>query len=144
MAWRRDGVMSLHADQSPFPFFESCAFSGEKIVVKHPVVELDGDEMTRIIWRKIREQVRRGRPFLLDVMRKADALVCAPSAVAIFVGPRQLILPYVQLDIKYYDLGLEHRDAVRRCFCRSPFPLTQFTFDRWLLPFCIAARPADQ
>jgi len=50
----------------------------KKIVVENPVVELDGDEMTRIIWRKIREQ---------------------------------LILPYVRLDIKYYDLGLEHRDA---------------------------------
>ena len=30
---------------------------GEKIVVKNPVVELDGDEMTRIIWKKIREEV---------------------------------------------------------------------------------------
>jgi len=41
------------------------------------VVELDGDEMTRIIWKKIREE---------------------------------LILPYVELDIKYFDLGLEYRD----------------------------------
>ncbi|TDL15900.1 isocitrate dehydrogenase [Rickenella mellea] len=49
-----------------------------KIVVKNPVVELDGDEMTRIIWKKIREE---------------------------------LILPYLQLDIKYYDLGIENRDA---------------------------------
>ncbi|PSR75645.1 hypothetical protein EW026_g2682 [Hermanssonia centrifuga] len=49
-----------------------------KIVVQNPVVELDGDEMTRIIWKKIREE---------------------------------LILPYVQLDIKYYDLGVEYRDA---------------------------------
>jgi len=49
-----------------------------KITVKNPVVELDGDEMTRIIWKKIREE---------------------------------LILPYLNLDIKYYDLGLEHRDA---------------------------------
>ncbi|TFK29474.1 isocitrate dehydrogenase [Coprinopsis marcescibilis] len=48
-----------------------------KIVVQNPVVELDGDEMTRIIWKKIREE---------------------------------LILPYLQLDIKYYDLGLEYRD----------------------------------
>ncbi|KIM74062.1 hypothetical protein PILCRDRAFT_70388 [Piloderma croceum F 1598] len=48
-----------------------------KIPVKGPVVELDGDEMTRIIWKKIREE---------------------------------LILPYLQLDIKYYDLGLEYRD----------------------------------
>ncbi|KAI0034782.1 isocitrate dehydrogenase [Vararia minispora EC-137] len=49
-----------------------------KIAVRNPVVELDGDEMTRIIWKKIREE---------------------------------LILPYLELDIKYYDLGLEHRDA---------------------------------
>ncbi|KAJ3837313.1 isocitrate dehydrogenase [Lentinula raphanica] len=52
-------------------------FNLQKIVVKNPVVELDGDEMTRIIWKKIREE---------------------------------LILPYLQLDIKYYDLGLEYRD----------------------------------
>ncbi|EJD34014.1 isocitrate dehydrogenase [Auricularia subglabra TFB-10046 SS5] len=50
----------------------------KRIIVTNPVVELDGDEMTRIIWQKIREE---------------------------------LILPYVKLDIKYYDLGLEHRDA---------------------------------
>ncbi|TFY74643.1 hypothetical protein EWM64_g9368, partial [Hericium alpestre] len=49
-----------------------------KIVVQNPVVELDGDEMTRIIWKKIREE---------------------------------LILPYLQLDLKYFDLGLEARDA---------------------------------
>jgi len=49
-----------------------------KIAVANPVVELDGDEMTRIIWKKIREE---------------------------------LILPYLALDIKYYDLGLESRDA---------------------------------
>ncbi|KAJ7348807.1 hypothetical protein DFH08DRAFT_129824 [Mycena albidolilacea] len=49
----------------------------DKIVVANPVVELDGDEMTRIIWKKIREE---------------------------------LILPYIQLDIKYFDLGLEYRD----------------------------------
>src|SRR5690554_4975549 len=49
-----------------------------KIKVVNPVVELDGDEMTRIIWSFIKEQ---------------------------------LILPYLDLDIKYYDLGIEHRDA---------------------------------
>ncbi|KAG8835050.1 Isocitrate dehydrogenase [NADP], mitochondrial precursor (Oxalosuccinate decarboxylase) [Serendipita sp. 407] len=49
-----------------------------KIVVDNPIVELDGDEMTRIIWKKIREE---------------------------------LVLPYLQLDIKYFDLGLENRDA---------------------------------
>ena len=49
-----------------------------KIKVKNPVVEMDGDEMTRIIWQRIREK---------------------------------LILPYLDIDLKYYDLGMEHRDA---------------------------------
>ena len=49
-----------------------------KIKVKNPVVEMDGDEMTRIIWHKIRGQ---------------------------------LILPYLDIDLKYFDLGVEHRDA---------------------------------
>lgn len=49
----------------------------EKIKVANPVVELDGDEMTRIIWKFIKDQ---------------------------------LILPYLDLDIKYYDLGIEKRD----------------------------------
>lgn len=49
----------------------------QKIKVANPVVELDGDEMTRIIWQFIKEQ---------------------------------LILPYLDLDIKYYDLGMENRD----------------------------------
>ena len=49
-----------------------------KINVKNPVVELDGDEMTRIIWKFIKEQ---------------------------------LILPYLDVDLKYYDLGIESRDA---------------------------------
>ncbi len=50
----------------------------QKIKVLNPVVELDGDEMTRIIWKMIREE---------------------------------LILPFLDIDIKYYDLGIEHRDA---------------------------------
>ena len=50
----------------------------KKIAVANPVVELDGDEMTRIIWSFIKNK---------------------------------LILPYVDLDIKYYDLGMENRDA---------------------------------
>nr|XP_031862647.1 isocitrate dehydrogenase, NADP-dependent [Kwoniella shandongensis]KAA5529719.1 isocitrate dehydrogenase, NADP-dependent [Kwoniella shandongensis] len=50
----------------------------ERIKVKNPVVEIDGDEMTRIIWKKIREE---------------------------------LILPFVDVDLKYYDLGMENRDA---------------------------------
>ena len=48
-----------------------------KIKVINPVVELDGDEMTRIIWKFIKDQ---------------------------------LILPYLDLDIKYYDLSVEYRD----------------------------------
>ena len=49
-----------------------------KIKVKNPVVEIDGDEMTRIIWEWIRER---------------------------------LIKPYLDIDLHYYDLGIEHRDA---------------------------------
>jgi isocitrate dehydrogenase len=49
-----------------------------KIKVAGPVVELDGDEMTRIIWQFIKDQ---------------------------------LILPYLDVDLRYYDLGIEHRDA---------------------------------
>src|SRR3712207_4785360 len=48
-----------------------------KIKVKNPVVELDGDEMTRIIWGFIKDK---------------------------------LILPYLDIDLKYYDLGIEYRD----------------------------------
>lgn len=51
--------------------------SAQKIKVANPVVEMDGDEMTRIIWQKIRDE---------------------------------MILPFVDLDIKYYDLGIEYRD----------------------------------
>ena len=51
-----------------------------KIEVKNPVVEMDGDEMTRIIWKFIKDR---------------------------------LILPYLDVDLKYYDLGIEHRDATR-------------------------------
>jgi isocitrate dehydrogenase len=50
----------------------------DKIKVANPVVELDGDEMTRIIW---------------DLIKK------------------KLILPYLDLTLEYYDLGIEHRDA---------------------------------
>jgi len=49
-----------------------------KIKVQNPVVELDGDEMTRIIWQFIKDK---------------------------------LIHPYLDIDLKYYDLGMEHRDA---------------------------------
>ena len=44
-----------------------------KIKVKNPIVEMDGDEMTRIIWQMIREK---------------------------------LILPYLDIDLKYFDLGM--------------------------------------
>ena len=49
-----------------------------KIKVANPVVELDGDEMTRIIWQFIKDK---------------------------------LIHPYLDIDLEYYDLGMEHRDA---------------------------------
>ena len=49
-----------------------------KIKVVGPVVELDGDEMTRIIWQFIKDQ---------------------------------LILPYLDLELKYFDLSIEHREA---------------------------------
>ena len=49
-----------------------------KIKVANPVVDLDGDEMTRIIWKMIKDK---------------------------------LIFPYLDLDLDYYDLGMEHRDA---------------------------------
>ena len=48
-----------------------------KIKVLNPVVEMDGDEMTRIIWQFIKDK---------------------------------LILPYLEIDLKYFDLGIEHRD----------------------------------
>src|SRR6476660_370337 len=49
-----------------------------KIKVDNPVVEIDGDEMTRIIWQFIKDQ---------------------------------LILPYLEIDLKYFDLSIENRDA---------------------------------
>jgi len=49
-----------------------------KIKVVNPVVEIDGDEMTRIIWQFIKDQ---------------------------------LILPYLEIDLKYFDLSIENRDA---------------------------------
>lgn len=49
-----------------------------KIKVANPIVEMDGDEMTRIIWKSIKDK---------------------------------LIFPYLELDIKYFDLGMENRDA---------------------------------
>ncbi len=49
-----------------------------KIKVENPVVDMDGDEMTRIIWQLIKDK---------------------------------LIHPYLDIDLKYFDLGVEHRDA---------------------------------
>src|SRR5687768_18072257 len=49
----------------------------KKLKVQNPVVELDGDEMTRIIWKFIKDK---------------------------------LILPYIDVKIEYFDLGVEHRD----------------------------------
>jgi isocitrate dehydrogenase len=49
-----------------------------KIKVANPVVEIDGDEMTRVIWKYIKDK---------------------------------LILPYVDVEIKYFDLSIQHRDA---------------------------------
>src|SRR5690606_28273228 len=49
-----------------------------KIQVANPVVEIDGDEMTRVIWKMIKDH---------------------------------LILPYLDLNIRYFDLGIQHRDA---------------------------------
>ncbi|MCU1386791.1 MAG: idh [Ilumatobacteraceae bacterium] len=54
------------------------AFTGNKIKVANPIVEMDGDEMTRIIWQFIKDK---------------------------------LILPYLDIELDYYDLGIEHRDA---------------------------------
>ena len=49
----------------------------QKIKVANPVVDMDGDEMTRIIWKMIKDQ---------------------------------LILPFLDINIRYFDLGMEHRD----------------------------------
>lgn len=103
--------------------------------MRNPVVELDGDEMTRIIWKKIREEVRHRPPIFIDLGTDRFA-PCVPSL--------QLILPYLQLDIKYFDLGLEHRDLVRRCFAISPSFLRP---DRWAFLLFLSPSPlmpADQ
>uniref|UniRef100_R4WRJ5 Isocitrate dehydrogenase [NADP] n=1 Tax=Riptortus pedestris TaxID=329032 RepID=R4WRJ5_RIPPE len=66
-----NGVVPLYISQRKYS-------NDKRIVVTNPVVDMDGDEMTRIIWQNIKEN---------------------------------LILPYLKIDIKYYDLGLPHRDA---------------------------------
>src|SRR5688572_27559663 len=64
-------------DSSPLVLPPKLINMPEKIKVANPVVELDGDEMTRIIWKFIKDK---------------------------------LILPYIDVDIKYFDLGIEYRD----------------------------------
>lgn len=60
--------------------------------------------MTRIIWKKIREEVRQS----------LFAASNSPSVPLTDVFRRlKLILPYLKVDLKYYDLGIEYRDAVR-------------------------------
>ncbi|KAF3208557.1 Isocitrate dehydrogenase [NADP], mitochondrial precursor (Oxalosuccinate decarboxylase) [Orbilia oligospora] len=60
-----------------FVVTRNMSSDGRKIKVKNPVVELDGDEQTRIIWQMIKDR---------------------------------LILPFLDIDLKYYDLGIEYRD----------------------------------
>ena len=62
---------------SPSQSRNASTATPQKIKVKNPVVELDGDEMTRIIWQDIKEK---------------------------------FIHPYLDIDLKYYDLGLPYRD----------------------------------
>ncbi|KFY44510.1 hypothetical protein V494_01441 [Pseudogymnoascus sp. VKM F-4513 (FW-928)] len=66
---------SAFARFTQLPYSTMTGF--QKIKVKNPVVELDGDEMTRIIWQDIKDK---------------------------------FIHPYLDIDLKYYDLGLEYRD----------------------------------
>lgn len=71
-----------------------------RIKVANPVVDLDGDEMTRIIWANIKEKV------LLIIIKLLCFYVLNKSFLL-----TKLIFPYLDLDIKYYDLGLPNRDA---------------------------------
>src|SRR4029453_18267922 len=63
---------------TPIPPFSTQVRIMAKIKVANPVVELDGDEMTRIIWHFIKEK---------------------------------LVHPYLDIDLKYYDLSIQNRDA---------------------------------
>jgi len=63
--------------RNPSRKFAQTAATSQKIKVWNPVVEMDGDEMTRVIW---------------DMIKK------------------QLVLPHLEIDIKYFDLGMEYRD----------------------------------
>ncbi|KAH7421558.1 hypothetical protein KP509_13G063700 [Ceratopteris richardii] len=76
--------VSLSSDQflctaSPsYRAIQSASMGVHKIHVKNPIVEMDGDEMTRVIWHMIKDK---------------------------------LILPFVDIDLKYFDLGILNRDA---------------------------------
>jgi isocitrate dehydrogenase len=71
-------LSSTSSPSSRSPFLQARTMATiKKIKVKNPVVELDGDEMTRIIWQTIKDK---------------------------------FIHPYLDVDLKYYDLGLEYRD----------------------------------
>jgi isocitrate dehydrogenase len=75
--WRRGWTVD-RAALAPYTVRDRTRMPMPKIKVKNPVVELDGDEMTRIIWQWIREQ---------------------------------LILPYLDVNLIYFDLSIENRDA---------------------------------
>ena len=70
-------ILSTPSHGSQSPICRKAMSSSRKIKVKNPVVELDGDEMTRIIWQDIKDK---------------------------------FIHPYLDIDLKYYDLGLPYRD----------------------------------
>jgi len=73
-------VRSATVGGNVFRFGARSMATQSKIKVANPVVELDGDEMTRVIWAYIRNK---------------------------------LILPYLDIDLKYYDLGLEYREKTK-------------------------------
>jgi isocitrate dehydrogenase len=76
----RKSAIAAGAALAARPVLSKAHYSSHsRITVENPVVDLDGDEMTRIIWADIKDK---------------------------------LILPYLDLDIKYYDLGMEYRDKV--------------------------------
>lgn len=74
----RTSVKSVLQSNANKRFFSRWSSSLDKIKVKTPLVELDGDEMTRIIWSDIKDK---------------------------------FIHPYLDVDLKYYDLSIQHRDA---------------------------------